>query len=658
MSSTASNRCCCDCTGMGLPIFTDWKVNRGPWAGGNSYDVGDLVFSGSPAVYYVCHSAHTANPGVNDPPNATFWTVADRALKCLYLEIDNIGFKGCMPLIGIEDGEDESSTGARVRLGEYSIHLNDKWLLRQRKPSPGEEGFQNKLLYLYGGYVGQGCWWQYNCDCDADIYTEHLVVQTQVGPIPTWTDSYTSGFTIQVAFTPSEVEVVIFGGLFPYSSGADGDHDPVDGSDVPCKHPTLWMSVSTELFRGTASIPSGWLDAFGEATSTVTVNNDWSCSDIGTVLQAGSTPTGHTRPLGRVIVGAGGGTVKLVPPHAAGWEDSIGNAAASCGSFADCDGTGGDPPPWDPDPPYPPFPPGPGPGPGPGPDPRPPPPPPGPKKRRYSPVNKCGGGRYGQWVDTGSYPAGTVLLVMNATGTLVCVVISPDIVIAEAPPGPMLTGVISNFGARGCSECSACYRLERCDGLVNLFTRDDLSAVVGKVVDVGGECYTVYEAENCPQEDHPSIGEEREDCDDPACGPANPCESCGGEQPDCTVTLNGTWDGDCTFHGGPHSPSGTYTSSDPGLCSFYECCWAWRKAIVGPFSTTYHYVFVYYKEGVFTVIHDGTNNVGWTPEEANLSCDPETGELSGSVTLTDAVLEGCVGDCGLDCPSITIVFGG
>jgi hypothetical protein len=45
-------------------------------------------------------------------------------------------------------------------------------------------------------------------------------------------------------------------------------------------------------------------------------------------------------------------------------------------------------------------------------------------------------------------------------------------------------------------------------------------------------------------------------------------------------------------------------------------------------------------------------------QEADLSCDPETGALSGSVTLTDAVLEGCVGDCGLDCPSITIVFGG
>jgi hypothetical protein len=79
---------------------------------------------------------------------------------------------------------------------------------------------------------------------------------------------------------------------------------------------------------------------------------------------------------------------------------------------------------------------------------------------------------------------------------------------------------------------------------------------------------------------------------------------------------------------------------------------------VGPFFTTYHYVFVYYKEGVFTVNHDGTNSVGWMAQEADLSCDPETGALSGSVTLTDAVLEGCVGDCGLDCPSITIVFGG
>ncbi|GAB4198240.1 MAG: hypothetical protein Kow00105_12210 [Phycisphaeraceae bacterium] len=655
MSGTATNRCCCDCVGMGLPIFTDWNVNRGAWASGNSYAVGDLVFSGAPAAYYVCTQAHFAVDSSVQPPNATYWTLADRALKCLYVEMANIGFKDCMSLVGIEDGETETTTGPRVRLSEYSIWIPDKWLLRQRKPYPDAEGYQNRLLYFYGGGIGTGCWWSHLCDCDSDIYTEVVTVQTQVGLITTYTDSYHSAFTIQAIFTENEVEVVIFGGLFPYSSGADGDYTPEVGTHTPCKHPTLWMSVEMELFRGKATIPAGWIDAYGEASSTITISNGWSCSDIGTVLEPGTVPTGHIRPLGRRIVGAGSGTVKLTPPHALGWQDNISNAVVSCGTVPPCDA--GDPP--QPPPPWCPGcgPGGPGGGGGGGGGHIPPPPPP-PPKRRYAPVNKCSGGQYGEWVDYGTYAPGTVLLVENSIGALVCVVISGDVKIAEAPPGPMLSGVISNFGQRSCAECEACYRLERCDGLENLFTRDDLSAVVGKVVDVGGECYTVYEAENCPQEDHPSIGDEREDCDDPACGPADPCESCGGPQPDCTVTLNGAWDGDCTFFGGPNSPSGTYTATDPGLCSFYECCWAWRKAIVGPFSTTYHYVFVYYKDGVFTVIHDGTNNVGWTPVEANLSCDPETGELSGSVTLTDAVLEGCTGDCGLDCPSVTIVFGG
>ncbi len=574
MTSTASNRCCCDCTGMGLPIFTDWKVNRSKWLDAESYAVGDLVFLGSPAVYYVCHLAHISEAGTNSPPNATYWTVADRALKCLYIATAGIGLKDCIPLVGIEDGEDPTATGARNRLALANVQLNDKWLLRQRNPRADSNGNQNTILATYEGALGSACWWQHICDCTRDIYTEVTTVQTQVGLITVWTDSYSSSFIIQVAFTPTPpeppgppgVEVVIAGSFTPMSSGADGDHEPDKLTDTPCVHPTLWTSVFTEYFRGTASIPANWIDAYGVPTSDIVISNQHSCADIGTILDPGVVPTGHFLPIDRSIIAGGGGTVTLTAPFAPGWQNTIGNAAVSCGAVPACDA--GDPPvpppPWCPDC----GPGGGGGGGGGGGDIPPPPPPP---RRPWRKLNKCdGGGFSGLWVSGASYGRAGIVIKADLASGETCLV-TGELQNSAWPPGPLLNSTVLGIFDT-CADCDQCWKLVGCPGstMGTVHTDVDLSAWEGRVVEVlsidgvdqEGQCATVSSASNCPETQDAIIGATLTGCDDPACGACQCGECC--YKTSTTLDVNYT-----SFF---ESEAGTTTTTITGTLEMGEAC--------------------------------------------------------------------------------------
>ena len=471
-------------------------------------------------------------------------------------------------------------------------------------------------------------------------------------PAYVWTDSYKSGFWISFEFTQTDVTVVIRGGFDPYSSGADGEYTPVKGVDTPCQHSTFWRSVSFEIFRGTATLPSGWIDEYGKATSTLTINNDYDCTDIGKVLELGhqygdpSDPLNYIyRPVSRVIVAGGGGTVKITPPHASGWESSIGNAFdADCGDFADCTGT--TPLIWDP------FDGGGGGGTPPPPPPTPPPPP----KQRYRKVNKCGGGFHGTWVMGGYASPGNVLL---ADGE--CVVVSAESRLAISPPGPLLHGVSKVYNT--CEEClnRAIYKLTSCQVSTEIvYTDSDLSAIAdGSGVGLwAGDCWIVEEVEDTGQTLTPVVGmTEQDDCNDADC--PDPCTTCWSIDIPPTwgaasVSIDGTTtENPCQGVSGwkdgeyPYEASGS--CSDSPVCNppNTQCAWYWNHpASQGQASISYdpvgkkYYGYVWARSEQYT-------NCYWYSDVAEISgvtCNKDTGEIEGGFTVNGDATLGCTGN--------------
>lgn len=100
--------------------------------------------------------------------------------------------------------------------------------------------------------------------------------------------------------------------------------------------------------------------------------------------------------------------------------------------------------------------------------------------------------------------------------------------------------------------CAPCYSLTHCDTEAVTYTKTDLSAYVGDVVAIGGECYTVGEPETCPSPADVTVTDDYETCE--ACEAAqNPCPcdlgNCGGCD-ECTpetirVVFSGVTPCDC-----------------------------------------------------------------------------------------------------------------
>jgi hypothetical protein len=79
-----------------------------------------------------------------------------------------------------------------------------------------------------------------------------------------------------------------------------------------------------------------------------------------------------------------------------------------------------------------------------------------------------------------------------------------------------------------CGECNTIYWLQRCDGQASILTRDDLSEHLGKVVEVGGECYSVGTTILLPGDDlQPvTVGAVHDTCE--ACEDSPPSGECIG----------------------------------------------------------------------------------------------------------------------------------
>lgn len=80
--------------------------------------------------------------------------------------------------------------------------------------------------------------------------------------------------------------------------------------------------------------------------------------------------------------------------------------------------------------------------------------------------------------------------------------------------------------------CAPCYSLTHCDTEAVTYTKTDLSAYVGDVVAIGGECYTVGEPETCPSPADVTVTDDYETCE--ACETAqNPCPCDAGVMKQC-----------------------------------------------------------------------------------------------------------------------------
>lgn len=105
--------------------------------------------------------------------------------------------------------------------------------------------------------------------------------------------------------------------------------------------------------------------------------------------------------------------------------------------------------------------------------------------------------------------------------------------------------------------CKACYSLTHCDTEAVTYTKTDLSAYVGDVVAIGGECYTVGEPETCPSPADVTVTDDYATCE--ACETAQdpcPCDSAAacGDCDECTpdeirVVFSGVTPCDCVPFG-------------------------------------------------------------------------------------------------------------
>jgi hypothetical protein len=555
--------CCCDCTGIGQPFIKTWLADKETWLDATAYSVGDLVLVSSNSQYYVCKLAHTSEAATNDPvtdTTNTWWEDAERQLNCMYVELANIGMADCRILwkVAVDDpGIVLADFTGSIRLDEVSGSpptIAAKWLLRQKRKATHPDLLDG--LGTYGDRVGKSCHWIKRCNCGGtDAFELKFTTINAVNQrFLHRQDSVHTDYSIQInILDATQLEVLIYGWVqFMRSSAYDGNLDREDPpnhqantvTDTPCKYASA-PGMFVETFRGTGTIPANWVDSLGEPSANIVVTNDYLCGDIGKRIFKHPTITHND-----IFIAGGGGTVTIKPPFAEPWtpgDSVVGCSAITSPADSICHPTGADPP--YPEPPLPPFPPGPGPGPGPNP-PGPGPDPPNPKKPKWRSVRYCdGGGFTGFWVPDGGYPLGTVLKVQFGSGPA-CVVIG-TFVRAETPPGPLLGGVLSNYGQRGCRKCQEHWDFTPCpseSGSVR-HTDNDLGQYEGKVVKVDGECGTVNRAVHAVATEDFTPGEEFDDCDECECPGLPPDSLPSGDPPtgyasSYTIALGGY--ADCT----------------------------------------------------------------------------------------------------------------
>ncbi len=695
-------KCCCGCVGLGVPALKTWSKKRGLWEDAQVYTVGDLARVLSTQTWHVCKLDHTAEAGTNDPTTDTgntWWEDAERQLKCMYVELAGIGLADCR--IAYDRFKQTYDTGSRsaVRLVEPAGAgplLYEKVLLTQKKF--GEHTDIEDGLLSYGGDAGEACHWLSRCNCSAGKPAVFTLTQSDVvGRVynRVYFDSYKTQYVIQVnVLSATSIEAVVL--AISYATMSDVLHEAVTKqlnliptfADVPCFARAGWQGSVTgfiswaqhtrqaEVFRGTATIPAGWIDGDGEVTQDLVFANDYACSQIDDYLGGG--PAGGNKLLpavpGVIVVGGGGGTLTIKSPFTDPW--TRGDLTTSCTAIASPNNTLCDPeqPPGPPGPPWPPpGPPGPGPGPRPGPAPG---PGPGPKFK-WRKVNRCSGGFTGFWVPAG-YPLGTVLLVeLYAGAPAVCVVIG-QLKVSAAPPGKLLPGgrVISNYGLRGCAECVRCWKIVGCpgSGLGTVFTDVDLSMWEGSVVTVSYTdtlgwltpelCGTVSKTTDCPQTEFVIAFGNLDGCDDPFCV-GEPCTDCTGVQPVPVVTVDltpacitfpATTCLDCILSDPEDSPFGWNAYSTPAG----QCRWVWGSLLDD------WQIIVTYSTGPKVWDVELSNSLGdeysITAVANALAC--RDGTITGTVSLPPAqptcLASTCLEDppgTFIPCPDAVITFG-
>lgn len=644
--------CCCtrDC-GVWPPCEDAWDVNRGEWATATDYAVGDLAWatvSGNRA-YYICSSAHTS--GASTQPEsggswATVWDAGDRQPGCLWLETEGLEFKDCFEIYD-PDGEDSSVRASWCHLmngicdndlGDFSyFYFPDRMSLLSfynRYTNGGDEprpcrSWGNRFSPDYSVAVLSVC----NCtdeDSDGAIDTS----------LPSWWPNFgASGLLYVESYALVEFEdddtvrVRIIG---TPRTGAPA----VEPDDV---QPTLPMLL---LFDGVADVPSGWVQADGTVSGSITIDNNQAVAMIGTTL---ATEDGYPT----LKVGAGGGSVTITSTDPGG-SPPYDNAMSRAGILSSpdestCSGY---------EPPQPPDPPEPDPPTDPPTPPTPPVPPPWPPIPPIPPTQTC--------TLTPCDDAPESCVGGTVTRDLLCAALNitpcdPDGEVVVDALGCCYTvggcgdgkgGTMSVAGlslATGCDDgvCTlTCYKLTSCQNGEIVYTTSDLSDIVdGSGVGLwSGDCWTVTEVDpgDCDGDTEEVTGmTEQDDCDDTDC--PKPCTNCNGTQP--AASLSGSASS-CNGNDMTPMSSVAYTGFTAGA----TCIWSWS----GNSGTKSAGITVSYTTATDTwdasVDFGDTNNPPGNVDTINLvsggsvsglKCNKDTGELEGSFTLTTVFSGSC-----------------
>lgn len=473
MSGAIHSCVCCDevtTCGLSEPRFDEWLVNRGDFVLATDYIVGDLVQASS-GVWYICNTDHTSS-AANQPPNVSFWDEGHRVAGCLYIQVENIGLGGCFVAFGERDINPATETQT-VRYRGSSSEMFSKWMSRPVLFGKDDgTGGPNLQFLNYNGPGGGACYWLVGCNCVGDDTSIVAIKSTRPSGEGTgFADEYITSsqfqFTTLIEFTSkTTVRARIFGVGIVSGSDAVNRKKP-SFSDTPCFGFAGRLFGNNDfslLFDGTDTVPDPWLDDDGKATSTITISNDLSCGDIGDYVNPSLAAQCPFCLLSWKM--AGGGTIKLVAPFAANWQDDLGDGLGSCASTsapsnATCDNEGRpneeDP---DPTPGIPGIPGLDGPG-DTGNGPLPLPPPPG--KRVWCNLRRCdNGAQTFKFVDRAKFQRGSSLKIGGTCYRVAC----DRVIYKNSPPGNAIDdsdiqGFYRGFdagggGADSCKECQAC----------------------------------------------------------------------------------------------------------------------------------------------------------------------------------------------------------
>ena len=228
------------------------------------------------------------------------------------------------------------------------------------------------------------------------------------------------------------------------------------------------------------------------------------------------------------------------------------------------------------------------------------------------------------------------------------------------------TAVSPDLAMGGCDGTP--YQLTHCVSGAKSYTSTDLSASVGAVVEIGGECYSVTEdwVQGNPITDV-TVDDTHDDCID--CLPP-PCTDCdptdGGESPN-TATAGGATDLSSCYAVGPTSlPYASFSDNAN------HCQWQFQSGVGAASNGGSLEMHVYY----FKTSHSFSNTPcpamdvvagqwalylgsfspagqNWLKITSGFACNPDTGKISGSDTL-DTASDGC-GTTGTDCSGLVSV---